>query len=264
MKEVYSELARVLAKGERVALATVLNVSGSSPGKQGFKMLIYPDGRTLGTVGGGAIEARVIKDGRELLSRGESQVFHYDLAKDAGMSCGGSAEIFIESVIGNPRLYIFGSGHVAMPVCQLAKTIGFSPVVLDDRSEFANAERFPWADEIRVGNFARMIEEITFDQNSYVVIVTRGHAFDQEVLHCCLLKPEQPRYIGMIGSRAKVAKVFKQLEEAGISREMLATVHAPIGLPIGAETPAEIAVCILAEIIQVKNQNSTHDVGCMG
>ena len=146
-------------------------------------------------------------------------------------------------------MYVFGGGHIAVPLVQFAKALEFAVVVVDDRQDFANKERFPQADEVKVGEFANVTKSMDFSEGDCVVIITRGHAHDETVLKECLSKARLPGYIGMIGSRDKIARTFANLREQGISQELLAKVRAPIGLDIGARTPAEIALSIIAEIV---------------
>jgi xanthine dehydrogenase accessory factor len=157
--------------------------------------------------------------------------------------------VFIEPVHGPSTLYVFGGGHIAVPLVQFAKTLEFTVVIIDDRQDFANKERFPQTDDVKVGEFANVTKSIDFSEGDCVVIITRGHAHDETVLKECLSKARLAGYIGMIGSREKIARTFANLREQGISQELLAKVRAPIGLDIGARTPAEIAVSIIAEII---------------
>jgi xanthine dehydrogenase accessory factor len=170
---------------------------------------------------------------------------------------GGEREIFLEPLKPLPTLYIFGAGHISLYLCTLGKMVGFRVTVFDDRSEFANRERFPEADKIVVRPFERMLDSDSFGPNAFIVIVTRGHMHDHQILSKVLKNPPGyigPGYIGMIGSRHKREVIFKALREEGFSEDLIRSVHAPIGLDINAETPEEIAVSITAELIQVRGQ----------
>ena len=159
-------------------------------------------------------------------------------------------DIFVEPILSQPNLYIFGAGHISFAISKIAKIVGFRVVVIDDRAEFANADRFPEADEIFAGDFSEAFSKLTVDRSSYIVIVTRGHQFDAQILE--LAVETEAHYVGMIGSRKKNEAVFSSLVSKGIAKELLEGVHAPIGLDICAETPEEIAVSIMAEIIKVR------------
>ena len=170
-------------------------------------------------------------------------------ADSIGVLCGGEVKVYIEPIQGPSTLYVFGGGHIAVPLVQFAKALEFAVVVVDDRQDFASKERFPQADEVKVGEFANVTKSMDFSEGDCVVIITRGHAHDETVLKECLSKARLPGYIGMIGSRDKIARTFSNLREQGISQELLAKVRAPIGLDIGARNPAEIALSIIAEIV---------------
>lgn len=258
MQNIWEEIGHLQKSGERGALATIVGTKGSTPRKAGAKMLVLPGGKTLGTIGGGCLEAEVYEEARQVIKTGRPRLVSYDLsekeASDLGLVCGGTMDVFVEPVGADPSLLIFGAGHVAHPLAQVGKLLGFRVTVLDDREYFANPQRFPEADRTVVGEFKALAEEATLGPSTYVVIVTRGHEHDREVLASLINKPLA--YLGMIGSRAKVDKVFRILREDGVPQEVLRRVHAPIGLDIGAESPEEVAVAIMAEILAVKNGRS--------
>ncbi len=253
MPDIFEEMATLRRENKAAALATVVGGEKGSPGKIGFRMLVYPDGKISGTVGGGLLEAKVREEALRCISDKKPRLLDLALddecAESVGMLCGGRVKIFIEPIQGRSTLYVFGGGHIAVPLVQFAKTLEFTVVVIDDRQDFANKERFPQADEVKVGEFAKMTKSIDFSEEDCVVIITRGHAHDEAVAKECLLKARPPAYIGMIGSREKIARTFANLGEQGLSQKLLANVRAPIGLDIGARTPAEIALSIIAEII---------------
>ncbi|MDY7039984.1 MAG: XdhC/CoxI family protein, partial [Chloroflexota bacterium] len=252
MANVYQAAASAVERGEAVALATIVRVAGSTPRGVGTKMLIHADGNTEGTIGGGELEARVIAGAREALRSGEPRLASFTLhdteTGDPGI-CGGEADVFIDVLLPNPTLLIVGAGHVAVPVAELGALLGFRTVVFDDRAEFASKERFPRADELIVGDIPAELAQFPANAQTHVVIVTRGHAYDEAALRTVLDSPVA--YVGMIGSRRKVRTVFDHLRTTGVSEDALARVRAPIGLDIGAETPAEIAVSIMAEIVML-------------
>jgi xanthine dehydrogenase accessory factor len=234
---------------------TIVRANGSTPQRTGAKMLVYADGRTVGTIGGGCYENDALGKAREAIATGKPALVRYDLNDDfvqeSGLICGGQMEVYIDPIAPAPRLYIIGAGHVGFHLARAAADSGFRIHVVDDREKFANAERFPAADAIVVDDIADWLHKAELAPSSYVVVVTRGHTHDFDALRA--LAARDLRYLGLIGSRAKVARVFDALTAEGMPAECLAHVHAPIGLDIGAVTPAEIAVSILAELIAVRH-----------
>ena len=251
--DIFEEIVRIRKEGGEAALATVVSGETGSPGKSGFRMLVYPNGKISGTVGGGLLEAKVQAEALQCIVDKKSRFLDFTLdeqsAESIRMLCGGKVKIFIEPIQGTSTVYIFGGGHIAVPLVQFAKALDFAVVVLDDRNEFGYKDRFPLADEVRLGDFTELTRSIDFHERDCVVIITRGHEHDETVLKECLSKQKLPGYIGMIGSREKIARTFSHLKEQGILEHLLARVKAPIGLDIGAQTPAEIAISITAEII---------------
>jgi xanthine dehydrogenase accessory factor len=217
-------------------------------------MLVHADGRIEGTIGGGCLEAEMTWRAREAIEGRRPKLVSYDLTPDQagedGLVCGGRMQVFIEPIEGTPVLCLFGAGHVAQPLARMAKACGFRVELADDRIKFANAQRFPDADAIVVDDLAAAADRMTLGANSYVVVVTRGHKGDQAALARVLGRGL--RFVGLLGSRPKVVHILAALAEQGIPREELARVHAPLGIEIGAETPDEIAVSILAELIAVR------------
>jgi xanthine dehydrogenase accessory factor len=351
MQDIYSEIVKILKKKERCALATLINRVGSAPRAVGAKYLIKQDGTSLGSIGGGCVEAEVWQEAQKVAEKGEGRVLHFDLTSEqlaeGGLVCGGNIDIFLEplradflsiyeeagrirqkggaailaslvsvdgdfpkledskiliktsgeevgSLLGGaelkkkvliegkealrekkprilvlryeerrveillepvfcePMVYIFGGGHVSEQIAPLAKKVHFKVVVIDDREMFANRERFPEADEVIVSEFEKCFERLNIDESSYVVIVTRGHLYDGIVLGQAL--ESKARYIGMIGSRKKIGTLYQSLIEKGTPKELLRLVHAPIGIDINSETPEEIAVSIVAELIKVRGE----------
>ncbi len=351
MQDIYSEIVKVLEKKERCVLATLISRVGSAPRAVGAKYLIKQDGTSMGSIGGGCVEAEVWQEAQKVAEEEEGRVLHFDLTSEqlaeGGLVCGGNIDIFLEplredfvniyeeaarirqkggaailgtlvsvngnfpkgegskvliktsgeevgSLLGGPELkrkalsegkealrekkprmlvfsykerkaeillepifceptvYIFGGGHVSEQIAPLAKNVHFKVVVIDDREMFANRERFPGADEVIVSEFEKCFERLNVDESSYVVIVTRGHLYDGIVLGQAL--ESNARYIGMIGSRKKIGTLYQSLIEKGVAKELLGRVHAPIGIDINSETPEEIAVSIVAELIKVRGE----------
>jgi len=242
-------------KGETIALATVVETKGSTPREIGAKMLVTKNGLVAGTIGGGITEARVIEEAKQALKDGKGKLLNYHLTKeqaalDEGAICGGEMKVFIEILQPKEEVLIFGAGHIAVCVSKLAKMLGFKVTIIDEREEFANQDRFPEADRILTEEVEEALKLLEVTPSTYIIIVTRGHLKDEEVLTGVI--KTRAHYIGMIGSRKKNATVFQHLKEKGIAEKELEKVYAPIGLDIGAQTPEEIAVSIIAEIIQVR------------
>ena len=254
-EEVLPAAASALERGEPAALVTIVRASGSTPQRTGAKMLVFPDGRIVGTIGGGCYENDAIGKAREAIATGTPSLVKYDLNDDfvqeSGLICGGQMEVYIDPIAAAPALYIVGAGHVGWHLAKFAGDAGFRIHVLDDREKFANRDRFPGAETIEVDDIGAWLHRAELPASAYVVVVTRGHTHDFEAIRA--LAAHDLRYLGLIGSRAKVARIFDALDAEGMPAECLDRVHAPIGLAIGAITPAEIAVSILAELIAVRH-----------
>jgi xanthine dehydrogenase accessory factor len=352
MEDIYYEIAKVLEKKEKMALATLITRVGSAPRAVGAKYLIVGDGATVGSIGGGCVEAEVWQEAQKVIEKGERRVLHFDLTSEqlaeGGLICGGNVDIFLEPlqeefftiyqeaarirqkggaailvtlisvdgaftkeegskvlmkisgekvgfllggvelenkilregetllkekkpkvivlnsenrkvevllepIFSEPTVYIFGGGHVSEQLSPLAKKVHFKVVVIDDREMFANRTRFPEADEVIVSEFEKCFNQLLIDDTSYVVIVTRGHLYDGFVLKQAV--KTKARYIGMIGSKKKIRTLYQNLMEEGIAKDTLARVYAPIGIDINSETPEEIAVSIVAELIKVRGES---------
>lgn len=238
-------------KGEAVSLATVIKSQGSESPPVGAKMAVWGDGRTAGSFGAPALEAEIAKDCLQAISQGVSQAFIYPKTASRTLRARRTAplEVFVE-VVQSPTLIVVGGGHIGYFVARLGKMVGFQVMVLDDRPEFASEERFPEADVVIAADFEETLKNSSIGENTYIVIVTRGHKQDEVSLRQVVESPAA--YIGMIGSRRRVGAVLKHIHESGVPLESLARVRSPIGLDIGAETPEEIAITIIAEIIMVR------------
>ena len=249
--DIYEQIVQLRRDGRRGAVATIVNVRGSIPSFKTAKMLVRDDGSIVGTIGGGCVEADVWQAAREVMDSEKPRSVTFDLNQDpkydTGLVCGGTLEVFIEPILPPALLYIFGAGHVAANLCQVAANAGFDPIVTDDRTSYATKERFPAAREVRALDFDEATKQLDPSETSYIVIVTRGHRDDMRLLRWAVRT--RARYIGMIGSKRKVIGIFKTLREEGVPAHLFDRVHAPIGLDIGAVTPEEIAVAITAELI---------------
>ena len=217
-------------------------------------MLVFPDGRTVGTIGGGCYENDAFWKAREALVTGRSALLHYELnddfAQENGLVCGGQMDVHIDPLEPTPRLFIMGAGHVGWHLGRLAIDAGFRVHVVDDREKFANPERFPGAEAVIAEPIPEWLHRSEIPASAYVVVVTRGHTHDLDAMRS--LAARDLKYLGLIGSRAKVRRIFDLLLEERLPAECLSRVHAPIGLDIGAVTPAEIAVSIMAELIAIR------------
>jgi len=351
MKDIYIEIVNAIEAKEQLALATIINRVGSAPREAGAKYLVKKDGKAIGSIGGGCVEADVWQEARKTMEKGEGSVLHFKLTSEqlaeGGLICGGNIDIFLEPlgedslniyrevlrvrqqggagilatvisvdgashkregvkvfikasgektgslfmgeelegrilkeaerllrvkkievmtvssaetahpwkkievllepIISEPTVYIFGAGHISQQLVPLVKKVHFKAVVIDDREMFANRDRFPEADEVIVTEFEKAFEQLTIDQSSYIVIVTRGHLYDGLILDRAV--KTDAHYIGMIGSKKKIQTLYQILLKKGIPKEALDKVHAPIGLDIHSETPEEIAVSIVAQLI---------------
>jgi xanthine dehydrogenase accessory factor len=256
MNDIYEEIARLRRRGEQAAMATIVSTHGSAPRKEGSKMLVLADGRILGTIGGGILEHHMRKEALKVMGAEESQLVHFEMTnEDAAkeeMMCGGTVDVFIEPIKPLPVLLIFGGGHISFSLAKIGKMLDFYVVVIDDRPEYANKERFPEADETIAEDLASVMQRLEVNNSSYIIIVTHGHMSDTRVLEWAAAKPAA--YVGMIGSKRKIHTAFEHLQANGITQEQLDRVHSPIGLSIGAVTPEEIAVAIMAEVIQLRRQ----------
>src|SRR3954466_3827851 len=258
-QEVFSALSEALQRGEEVALVTITSSTGSTPQRVGAKMLVYADGRTVGTIGGGCYENDAFWKAREAIKARKPLNVKYeltdDIAEESGLICGGQMEVFIEPVEPAPDVYICGAGHVGCWLARMAHDTGFRVHVVDDREKFASADRFQAGTEVIVDDIPTWLATHQLPTTSYAVVVTRGHKHDIDAMRA--LAPSNLRYVGLIGSRAKVKRIYDALRLEGVPTEVLQRVHAPIGLDIGAISPQEIAVSILAELIAVKHGRLT-------
>jgi len=364
MKEIFEKISESLEAKQPIAYCMVVETEGSTPREPGAKMLVLPDSKIIGTVGGGLVEARTIEEAKELMRNSATKLLEFQLDSEEydseGLVCGGrmkifvdtlqtpteselflnllksldarepvafatvvksgslwvgksgfpkeratlpnlakegvkllinangeiiagdfssrvlefevsreskkaleinqpsvlkyqddAIEVYIEPMLPLPTLLIAGAGHVGQAVAQLGKMVDFEVAVVDDRADFASRQRFPDADKIIAGDMGQTLSEFPIDNSTYVVIVTRGHKNDEEALHSVI--NSDARYIGMIGSKRKIKVIYDNLKEKGVSQKQLSRVHAPIGLDINSQTVPEIAVSIVAQLIQVRN-----------
>lgn len=249
--DIFDEIVRLRKLGQKCAVATIVEVNGSIPSFESAKILVREDGSMIGTIGGGCVEAEVWNAAREVIETEKPRHLTFTLGQDAaydnGLICGGQLNVFVEAVIPQPRAIIFGAGHVSKSLSKIASIAGFETVVVDNREQFANKERFPEAAEVLAEEYEDVFPKLLVNSSSYIVIVTRGHRDDMRVLRWAVTTPA--RYIAMIGSKRKTIAVVKELEKEGFPREAFEKIFAPMGFEIGAITPEEIAVSVVAEMI---------------
>jgi len=256
--DIFDEIVRLRRLGQKCALATIVQVRGSIPSFESAKLLVREDGSMLGTVGGGCVEGEVWNVAREVMETEKPRHLHFSLGQEAaydnGLICGGNLDIFVEPVIPQPSAFIFGAGHISKSLAKIAGMSGFRTIIADDREMFANRERFPEADEVYAEDYETLFPKLEVNETSYLVIVTRGHRDDMLVLEWAI--GTRAKYIAMVGSKRKVISVVRELEKKGIPAAEFERIFAPMGLEIGAITPEEIAVSVVAEMIAVRRNPS--------
>jgi xanthine dehydrogenase accessory factor len=254
---IFRKLADLELAGEPAALCTVIASSGSTPRHAGSKMLVFADGTFTGTVGGGDLEHRVLEEARAALADGVARTLKYTLADpargDPGV-CGGTVEVFVDPLLPAPTLVVVGGGHVGKSVAHLARWLGFRVAVSDDRAEFCTPEANPDADVFYPVPLRELPTQLRITPQTWFVLTTRGVAIDVDGLPALIDSPAA--YIGVIGSKRRWATAQKRLMERGMTAEKLSRIRSPMGLELRAETPEEIAVSIMAEIIMLRNQGS--------
>ena len=257
MKTIYQALDELEKANEPAALCTVVKSEGSTPRHVGSKMLVFSDGHFIGTVGGGDLEHRVMDEAASAILDGKPRLLSYSMSDpargDPGV-CGGQVEVFVEPILPPAAIVIIGGGHVGKAVAHLAHWLGFRVSVSDDRPEFCNKETIPDAEAFHVCPMAELPKHMKINKRTYLILTTRGSSVDAAGLGPLLDSPAA--YIGVIGSKRRWATTVKELKARGISEETIARVHSPIGLELRAETPEEIAVSIMAEILMIRDQGT--------
>ena len=244
----------LVKQNKTVALVVVTASSGSTPSEPGKEMLVDESGSIGGTVGGGRLEFRMIEYARECIVKNESKAFHFDLKKDLGMECGGSVDLFVRVYSPSMQLILVGGGHVNHALYKMAHVIGFDITVIDDRADIVSPQRYPDAKQLICGNIGDETKKLGVSGEDYVVIATQGHINDEAALGN--LVDKHPKYIGVIGSRRKVTQMMQSLAEKGVPKEELDSVYAPVGIALGGDEPAEVALSILSEIQLVRREGS--------
>jgi len=253
VRDVVQALLELLTSRQRGALATVVRSSGSTPQQPGARLLLREDGSTLGTVGGGAIERVVLERLQHALVSSESELLIHDLAHDLGMCCGGRMEIFVEPILPAPRLWLLGAGHVARPTAALARSVGFDVHVIDEREELNTAERFPDC-RLILGDPGEELAKAVLGDADWVLIMTHDHRLDEAAL--AALAGQNAHYVGLVGSKRKVFRLVERVRSKREADFPLDRLFAPVGLDIGAISPEEIAVSIVAELVALRHGRS--------
>lgn len=250
-RKIMESIVEGIKENRRMALVTITKSEGSTPGKEGSMMSVDPEGTILGTVGGGKVEKTLIEEAVECIHNNQSKTFQHDLSASAelGMVCGGRVEGYIKVFGTSRKLLIAGGGHVALELYQLANFLKYDTIIFEDREEFGNWERFPKASQIILGDVAENLSAFPVDSNSYIILVTRGHRYDEEALKAVVNR--EAAYIGMIGSKSKAKRTLDHLLEEGYDAEKLHKVYSPTGIALGGDTPEEIALSIMAEIQKI-------------
>ena len=257
MQELYYNLKSVVEKGIPCVFCLVTETTGSTPRKAGSKMLVFQDGTITGTIGGGSIEYQVIQDAINMISGEKPYKKLFHLKDDLNMQCGGTMEVYFEAIGCQPKLYVFGGGHIGRALAGFASSVGFRPIVIDHRPGIFDSWNMPGVEVINE-DYLDTIQKTTFDKNAYIVIVTPKHDYDQSVLFACANL--EYAYCGMIGSKRKVAVISKKaIDEHILTQEIIDKIDMPMGVPMAAETPAEIAISIVAKLIDVKNSLKKHE-----
>ncbi len=257
---IYEEAVRLSHQGRTSAIATIVECRGSSPQKRGAKMLVRDDGSIMGTLGGGCLEADVVQAALQCMKDGNPLTLPFELTeREGGLVCGGSVLVYVEPVMLEPHIVILGAGHVGKMLSKLARFAGFRVTVIDDRAEFANRENIPDANELLVEEFERAFSQVSVDRETSIVVATRGHNHDLDAVKSALRT--DAGYVGLLGSKRKKALLHKALHDAGFSANDIDRVVIPVGISIGSVTPEEIAVSIMAQIIQRRRNHGTSGVG---
>jgi len=254
-ESIYRTIVESLQAGREVALVTVIETDGSTPGDAGNRMLVFPDGSIVGTVGGGKLEALCIQEALDALSLGRSKKATFELTPSGiGMACSGRVEVFIEVFSARLKIFILGAGHVAKKIGELASCVGIPYSVADDRMEFANRERFPHAATVYAEKPVSAMEKEGINERTYIIIATRGHEMDAECLKYAL--KTKAAYIGMVGSRNKIPAIYKRLKRNGLHPEQDLRVFSPIGLDLGGKDPGAVALSIIAEVMKLHHERT--------
>ncbi len=242
-------------QGIPFVLATIVEGEAGSPGRTGFKVIAYKDGSFNGTVGGGKMEKLILEKCAEIHKTKQNTLETFALSEDGiGMACGGFAKVFYEYFPAKKRLYIFGAGHTCHSLAPIMLSLGFEIIVIDNREEFANEEKLPWASEIYCQDYSEYVKNFQPEENDAAIIITHGHIYDDVVLDGICKKNPSMTYLGMIGSKVKVKQIVENIKSKNYEGDFISKIYSPIGLNIAKRTTEEIAVAIAAEILAVYNK----------
>ena len=248
--KVFAAAAEAIRKGRPAAMVTVIEIAGSAPRTSGARMLVYEGGEIVGTVGGGTFEYRLIEQAIEAIEQQHPRRYAVHLTRDLGMCCGGAMEAFVEPLPVQEQLVIYGAGHVSVETAAAAVRLGFAVTVVDERDEWLTPERFGSNVQLLESDPRRILETLPWGERAYHFVVTHSHQLDQDLIEQIL--PRSAAWVGMIGSRTKVTKFLIRLRAAGMDPALFRRLCAPVGLDIGAQTPEEIAISVVAELIRVR------------
>jgi xanthine dehydrogenase accessory factor len=258
--DLYEEIVRLKRLGRVSATATIVECRGSSPQKQGAKMLVRDDGSIMGTLGGGCLEADVRQAALMAMKDGQPRTMPFELTeREGGLVCGGTVLVYIEPVLLEPHLLILGAGHVGKALTKLARFTGFRVTVIDDRAEYANRESIPDANDLYVREFEKAFDDTTVQKDAFIVVATRGHNHDLDAVKAAL--KTEAGYVGLLGSRRKKGLLFKALQESGFGQKDIDRIIIPVGIDIGSTTPEEIGVSIMAQIIERRKNHGAPRIG---
>lgn len=249
---ILQSIAKKVEEGDRAALITLIHSEGSTPRKNGSIMAVYEDGSIYGSIGGGSVEAEAIKYTLDCIKTGESKMFELELNESGslGMVCGGNVKGYIKVFLPKDKLVIVGGGHIGQSLSKIASNLNFNTIVLEDREEYKKHEAFKDS-TVLIGTLEESIKNIKINNNTYIVVVTRGHLLDNEAVNLIIDKPF--KYLGVIGSKRKIIDMHNKLRNKGVTQEKIDKIYGPIGIDIADGTPGEIAISILAEMLKVKN-----------
>ena len=264
MENLFESILNLQKKEQPAALVIITKTKGSTPRRPGAKMIVLKDGKTIGTMGGGDLEKRVIDEAIEAINAGEPRITSFTLDIEKGkldMMCGGELDVYIDPILPKAKLFIFGAGHITRVLAPLMQMAGFQVSVVDDSPDLLQKEKFPEIENLKLTDMEQFSGDLPPDPNTYIIILSRGFSRDEAIL--CRLIQKDFRYIGMIGSMRKITAMKENLQKQGIPKEAFTKLHAPVGLDIGAETPQEIAISVAAEIIAAKKEKlAPYKKGC--
>ncbi len=251
--EIFSKINKLIEEGREFALATITKASAGSPGRTGFKMIVFENGETFGTVGGGELEYSIVQNSVKAIEKQKSLTLEYKLTEDLKMACGGRVEVFIEYFSSVKKAWLFGGGHMAQSLTPLLNSVGFNVIVVDNRKEFAQKERFKGVTDVINRDYLEFAEEFTPSADDSVIIFTHGHTYDYDILNILCKRGINVKYLGVIGAKNKIKMIKEKISGFNYDNNLINNVYAPIGLNIARRTTSEIAIAVAAEIVAVYN-----------